>query len=485
MALAAAPVKTRHKPHLDRQHATRPPSSASRVRAVEPLAHLQGAVGNRHMHRLLQGLPMQARRDPAAAGRPFIAPVQRTCAGCEDERERPPVQAQRALGAAQGTPGLPSGLRHGLEQLSGFDLSGVRVHLNSSQPAALDALAYAQGSEIHVAPGQERHLAHEGWHVVQQLQGRVRPTLEAGGVSMNTDPRLEREAEVMGTREQSAGDNVGGAFGLAVATEDGRVLDEQDYVTGFKRPAAAVVQRRATFTAGTVSATTNLAASLLAGNFQAGFTPPTLNGTPILSTADARGAIRRPTLGGRSNADGTADAWVQTVPTNEASFTMQLATNGPWFATQPKTTVAGLFAQLGGAGSVPAGCLTTGDSTPSVHRRPSDAAVATAARTHENLHARDHRVGFIAVMIPWDVTVRWMQGQRRRLNGATPADAEAALWTAVGGTPDDIADLQHTTWINANNATHAAGTTLATGGPATPSNFAANATCTTASLDLS
>jgi len=45
-------------------------------------------------------------------------------------------------------------------------------------PAQLNALAYAQGSDIHVAPGQEKHLPHEAWHVVQQSKGRVKPTMQ-------------------------------------------------------------------------------------------------------------------------------------------------------------------------------------------------------------------------------------------------------------------------------------------------------------------
>jgi hypothetical protein len=77
----------------------------------------------------------------------------------------------------------------------------VRVHYNSAQPAQLNALAYAQGSDIHLAPGQERHLPHEAWHVVQQAQGRVLPTLQLNdGVQVNDDAGLEREADVMGTK---------------------------------------------------------------------------------------------------------------------------------------------------------------------------------------------------------------------------------------------------------------------------------------------
>jgi hypothetical protein len=94
--------------------------------------------------------------------------------------------------------GLPAPLKSGLESLSGFDLSGVRVHTNSSKPAQINAFACTQGQDIHLAPGQEKHLPHEGWHVVQQIQGRVKPTIQDMGVTINDDPRLEREADVMG-----------------------------------------------------------------------------------------------------------------------------------------------------------------------------------------------------------------------------------------------------------------------------------------------
>ncbi|MFN3810301.1 MAG: DUF4157 domain-containing protein [Roseateles asaccharophilus] len=97
--------------------------------------------------------------------------------------------------------GLPENLRSGIEALSGLDMSGVRVHRNSSKPAALQAHAFAQGQDIHLGPGQDKHLPHEAWHVVQQAQGRVRPTmLMKSGLPVNDDGGLEHEADVMGTR---------------------------------------------------------------------------------------------------------------------------------------------------------------------------------------------------------------------------------------------------------------------------------------------
>jgi hypothetical protein len=95
--------------------------------------------------------------------------------------------------------GLPNNLKAGIESLSGLDMSDVRVHFNSSRPARLRALAYTQGTDIHVAPGQARHLPHEAWHVVQQKQGRVTPTVQLkGGIPVNDDEGLEHEANAMG-----------------------------------------------------------------------------------------------------------------------------------------------------------------------------------------------------------------------------------------------------------------------------------------------
>ncbi len=73
--------------------------------------------------------------------------------------------------------GLPDSLKTGIENLSGMPMDDVRVHLNSAKPTQLQALAYTQGTNIHVAPGQERHLAQEAWHVVQ-------PKLRLGPASL-------------------------------------------------------------------------------------------------------------------------------------------------------------------------------------------------------------------------------------------------------------------------------------------------------------
>lgn len=101
-------------------------------------------------------------------------------------------------GRQENRTGLPDHLKAGVETLSGLSMDDVNVHYNSPKPAQLQALAYAQGTDIHLAPGQERHVPHEAWHVVQQKQGRVKPSLQAKGVAINVDRGLESEADVMG-----------------------------------------------------------------------------------------------------------------------------------------------------------------------------------------------------------------------------------------------------------------------------------------------
>lgn len=96
--------------------------------------------------------------------------------------------------------GLPDGLKSNLEKASGLPMDDVRVHYGSSKPAQLQALAYTQGNQIHIAPGQQKHLPHEAWHVVQQKQGRVKANSSVAGQPLNDDPKLESEATRMGKK---------------------------------------------------------------------------------------------------------------------------------------------------------------------------------------------------------------------------------------------------------------------------------------------
>jgi hypothetical protein len=113
----------------------------------------------------------------------------------QTERFIPPVQKK------ENNTGLPNNLKAGVENLSGFAMDDVKVHYNSNKPAQLHAFAYAQGADIHIGPGQEKHLPHEAWHVAQQKQGRVQPTRQMKGMlNINDDTGLEKEADEMGSK---------------------------------------------------------------------------------------------------------------------------------------------------------------------------------------------------------------------------------------------------------------------------------------------
>ena len=114
----------------------------------------------------------------------------------------PPVQRQSSNG-------LPTNVQSGVEKLSGQNMSDVNVHYNSPEPAKLNAHAYAQGNDIHVGAGQEKHVPHEAWHVAQQKQGRVQPTKQLKSkININDDSNLEREADVMGQKSLQVGNNL-------------------------------------------------------------------------------------------------------------------------------------------------------------------------------------------------------------------------------------------------------------------------------------
>ena len=113
-------------------------------------------------------------------------------------------QQQQPIQRQENKTGLPDNLKTGMENLSGMSLDDVKVHRNSDKPAQLQAHGYAQGTDIHLGPGQEKHLPHEAWHVVQQKQGRVKPTMQMKGkVNVNDDAGLEKEADVMGAKAEN------------------------------------------------------------------------------------------------------------------------------------------------------------------------------------------------------------------------------------------------------------------------------------------
>jgi hypothetical protein len=111
-----------------------------------------------------------------------------------DHFDRLPESIKKSICEKNGAgDGLPEHLKKGVESLSGISMDDVRVHYNSLSPPQIGAQSYSSGNDIYIGPGQEKHLPHEAWHVVQQKQGRVKPTI-------NGAPDLAVEADVMGAK---------------------------------------------------------------------------------------------------------------------------------------------------------------------------------------------------------------------------------------------------------------------------------------------
>ncbi len=159
------------------------PESARAPSSLHPIEELQSEIGNQAVNQLLA-------RQPIVQAKPMFR-------GLSHEL----IQTQ-----SENKTGLPDSLKAGIESLSGMAMDDVKVHYNSSEPAKLQAYAYTEGTNVHVASGQEKHLPHEAWHLVQQKQGRVKPSVQLKGIDANIDFFLEKEANIMGAKAKDIGD---------------------------------------------------------------------------------------------------------------------------------------------------------------------------------------------------------------------------------------------------------------------------------------
>lgn len=164
--------------------------------------------------------------------------------GLSDTRTAPEQSA--LIQKKENKTGIPDGLKAGMESVSGMSLNDVSVHRNSDKPAQLQAHAYAQGTDVHLASGQEKHLPHELGHVVQQKQGRVAPTVQLkGNVAINDSTVLEKEADTLGAKATSLGASAEAGVaqlkgmeeeepvqGKFVGTAQRKAADEEEVVQG-------------------------------------------------------------------------------------------------------------------------------------------------------------------------------------------------------------------------------------------------------------
>lgn len=171
-------------------------ASPSALRPADVLV-LQREVGNRAVQRIFSGRPQALRPRPSTPAKSIQRKAEEEPSDVKEEPLQAKLETDREK---ENRTGLPDTLKAGIENLSGMTMDDVRVHYNSSKPSEVRALAYTQGADVYLGPDEEEHLPHEAWHVVQQKQGRVKPTLQARGAPINDDDGLEREADAKGAQ---------------------------------------------------------------------------------------------------------------------------------------------------------------------------------------------------------------------------------------------------------------------------------------------
>lgn len=190
--------KTAHEPTV--QLVDNRPEAAAHSKLQEMANNSSQAKGVRQLRGIVDNRPEAAthrKLQEMANNSSYGKQVAQLQALADNRAASQSLSAQRK----ENNSNLPDNLKNGIENLSGYSMGDVRVHYNSNKPAQIQAQAYAQGANIYLGPGQEKHLPHEAWHVVQQKQGRVTPTLQTNeGVKINQDAGLEREADVMGDK---------------------------------------------------------------------------------------------------------------------------------------------------------------------------------------------------------------------------------------------------------------------------------------------
>lgn len=151
---------------------------------------------------LTMDLPAPIQRRAAPAAGPGAAPEANSGPGPD------PFWFATGPTGGGGAP-MAAPVRVEMERAFEHDFSDVRIH-EGPQAAAVGAVAYTQGADLHFQPGRydpgsaagRELLGHELTHVVQQRQGRV--AADAGPLGkdapINRDGALEAEADQVGAR---------------------------------------------------------------------------------------------------------------------------------------------------------------------------------------------------------------------------------------------------------------------------------------------
>jgi hypothetical protein len=200
--------------------------------------------------------------------------------------------------------------------------------------------------------------------------------------------------------------------------------------------ATPTIQRFFYVEGGAVHEVNNLARTVLYRE-DMGSTFALLNGIRIRQSADAKRALKKPTLDFSPVTTGGFDVRVKNVPVNKGSYDETVLSPGNWRLNVSKSTVFSKFPNL-------ESCRNSGRTIFSALGYPSDIEIFQANRRHEDRHANDIASIFINTFYEWDreldIAAAGSLKAATPYHGNTKQEAEAVLYREMGGTPDEIAD---------------------------------------------
>ena len=481
------------KPAVSRQTAPAELSTVNRVpfrqsRSVDSILYLQRTVGNEAVSRMLRqnarnaAIPFPAvqckleisspgdalEREADAAAESVMritepmrvgsaaAGIDRKCAGCEEMDEEKAGAQIAPLTAVQGIDGGDE------EAAAVLDEPGEAVQRKAesgSGPAAggsslADRLARTQAGGEALAPAVRRPMEAAFGRDFSRV--RMHRDTEAADLSRQLSAlAFTRGSHIYfgsGTYdpEGSAGKRLL-AHELAHVVQQGHAAGGGPNAIPIARAATPEIQRAATWAAPAVHPTNNLANTALHGA-DAGVTVPTING------AIGGGALNAPTVATTAVPAGGFDATVTAVAANVISVDQTVLSPGPWRLVATRAEVGARFPALA------ATCTGAGNTNFRARGDPSDTAMHDANRRHEDHHAADGRAAFNATIAPWDAQLTAARAAGRTFHGATAAEATNALFTAMGGTTDQVRGAFVAAWNAAIPVFHA----TPAGGPIGP-----------------
>jgi hypothetical protein len=365
-----------------------------------------------------------------------------------------------------------------MDRRFGHNFSRVRIYADNKAAESAEAIgahAYTLRHNIVFGAGQYsprtanglRLLAHELTHVLQQENGGASPDQEltigsAGG---------QAEAEAERTAKEVT------SYPVSLT----RSAVPRTSVLHLSRIPSASIQRAVKFTAATPSETLNPADLLATGHQFLGNTDYVLNGTAFTSAttvAQNRAALNVPAFDSTARPSGGMECSLRSVPDNEASYAMQIPTNGPWTTATTTAAILALFPGLAPCSTVPAGQVQF-----SIHGvRNNNNALKQHVHTHEDHHAADFKTITNNVLVPWDKKLNDAKAAGKKMVAKDQGVCETLFYAQFVGshqTPNEIVD----TIVSQVNSTGQAFHATAAGKNVTIQNIRPDAQCKNVDAD--